>query len=126
MHTVKIAPKLLTEVHDILQPEGQVMLHCYVENMESDCALRIWPSTFLVAENNRIKRRLAFVENMAIYPSWQQLPKGRVHQFTLIFPALPPRVKVFNLYEVIPEPGGFVVENIHRNETDVYHVVIKV
>jgi hypothetical protein len=31
---------------------------------------------------------------------------------------------VFDLVEEIPQPGGFVIKNIRRNETDVYHIDI--
>jgi hypothetical protein len=42
----------------------------------------------------------------------------------LIFAGLSKAVKVFDLVEEIPQPGGFVIKNIRRNETDVYHIDI--
>ena len=45
---------------------------------------------------------------------------GQTINFTLIFSGLPKHCKLFDMVENIPEPGGFVFENIVRNNSDVY------
>jgi hypothetical protein len=37
---------------------------------------------------------------------------------------LPKKCTVFDLIEEIPEPGGFYIPNIQRNNSDVYHLEI--
>ena len=44
--------------------------------------------------------------------------------FTLIFTGLPKDCNYFDLFEKIPEPGGFLVKNIKRNNSDVYFIEI--
>jgi hypothetical protein len=58
-----------------------------------------------------------------MYPHWTHVANGS-HTFTLFFEALPGSCTVFDLMEVIPQEGGFLVQGIVRNETDVYRVEI--
>jgi hypothetical protein len=55
-------------------------------------------------------------------PVWTQIPDGREYAFLLIFSGLPKSCKQFDLVEEIAEPGGFLVRNISRNDTDVYQI----
>ena len=59
--------------------------------------------------------------NITFHPEWMWCTKGQ-HNFTLFFKALPKNCKVFDLFEDIPELGGFVKKNIRRKKSDVYHV----
>ena len=59
-------------------------------------------------------------ENISLYPHWRMVPFGHPHQFTLYFEPLPKSVRVFDLSEIIPEPGGWHFPAIRRNQEDVY------
>ncbi len=79
--------------------------------------IRIWPTTFLVQEDGS-RKKLLHAFNISEYPQWKYAPAG--HEFTLVFEGLDNHCLIFALFEDIPEPGGFHVENIERNKTDVY------
>lgn len=51
--------------------------------------------------------------------------KGQTINFTLVFTGLPKNCIRFNMVEDIQEAGGFVINNIERNKTDVYLIDIK-
>jgi hypothetical protein len=59
-----------------------------------------------------------------IAPEWTYVPEGKTSRFTLIFAPLPKSCEFFDLLEDIPETGGFFIQNIKRNKSDVYHVLI--
>ena len=63
-------------------------------------------------------------ENISVYPIWTRIEGKKKYTFTLFFPALPKLCSSFKLLEDIPESGGFHVDLIPRNKTDVYHVTI--
>ena len=112
--------KLLNQV----QEESQVIVHCtYTGSMNSD-RIRIWASTFLYAKDSSHKSELIHVENITMYPMWMDVANGQTINFTLIFSGLPKHCKLFDMVENIPEPGGFVFENIVRNNSDVYTLEI--
>lgn len=67
---------------------------------------------------------MVHAENISIYPEWQEVLDGSTAYFSLIFTGLPKSCRKFDLYERIPESGGFMVWGIERNETDVYYVII--
>ena len=103
-----------------LQEESQVIVNCkYTGSMNSD-RIRIWASTFLYAKDSSHKSELIHVENIAMYPTWMHVDLFQTVNFTLIFSGLPKHCKLFDMIENIPEPGGFVFENIVRNNSDVY------
>ena len=108
--------KLLNQVLE----ESQVIVHCsYTGSFNSD-RIRIWASTFLYAKDSNHKSELIHVENITMYPMWMDVANGQTINFTLIFSGLPKHCKLFDMVENIPEPGGFVFENIVRNNSDVY------
>jgi hypothetical protein len=86
--------------------------------------VRIWKTTFLVDHHSSAKAQLLHAENITIAPQWMALPKGTNHNFLLVFPSLPKSCKQFDLIEQIPQPGGFEIKNINRNESDIYHINI--
>jgi hypothetical protein len=63
-------------------------------------------------------------ENISIAPEWTYVPEGKSYRFTLIFAPLPKSCEFFDLLEDIPQAGGFFIQNIKRNKSDVYHVKI--
>ena len=84
--------------------------------------IRIWKNTFLIDKASGSRSQLVHVENISIAPMWTQIPDGVTYSFLLIFNALPKSCQFFDLLEDIPQPGGFFIEGIERNQTDVYHI----
>lgn len=116
-----ISPLLKEET--LVEQEKQVIIHCTYKNKENfETLLRIWPSTYLMHEK-KVVSSLLFAENITMFPHWTAVPPFCAYTFSLIFSGLPKACSVFDLVEVIPQPGGFVYEHIERNERDVYHIV---
>jgi hypothetical protein len=105
----------LTQVEE----EGQMLVHVTVRNRE-DMAVRIWPSTFLVDMQQGRRARLLQQFNISLAPDWTFIPGNSRYRFTLVFERLPKDCIMFDLLEIIPEPGGFAWHNILRNQQDVY------
>ena len=111
-------------VKNALNVEKQVIVHCkYIASAEGDL-IRIWPSTFLCANDSTHESELINTQKISIYPNWTLVEGSKEFYFTLIFSGLPKSCKSFNLIEKIPEPGGFLIKNISRNNLDVYNVEI--
>ncbi len=106
-----------TEVQTQVAEEGQTIVHCLCSQ---EAFYRIWPSTFLVEHGSGKKAKLITAFNVTFYPDWT--PKSPGQNFTLIFEGLSKECVVFDLKEIIPQEGGFEVNAIVRNETDVYTV----
>ncbi len=124
----KVKPEVDTEVLASIDPgileEGCVYVHCRCVNRGDDLLVRIWKTTFLIDHHSSAKPQLLHAENITIAPHWVLVPKGTTHNFLLIFGALPKTCTQFDLIEEIPQPGGFEIRNISRNERDVYHINI--
>jgi hypothetical protein len=121
---VKPEVGVMTETQTDVQQESHVYVHCYFNNTFQDMLIRIWRSTFLVDNATGTRSPLVHVENISYAPQWTLIPDRKLFHFLLIFEALPKNCVSFNLIEDIPQPGGFRVENISRNKTDVYHIDI--
>lgn len=98
------------------ETEAQVIVHCALNDDLN--AVRIWPTTYLICAHTGAKSKLIDALNISFYPDWCITPS-----FTLLFESLPKDCKLFHLVEEIPEQGGFEVNNISRNNSDVYRVV---
>ena len=116
---VFIATELLTQIEE----ESQVIVHCHMDCTEYADAARIWPSTFIIDNQNGIECQLVHAEGITMYPNWTHIAQGSSLHFTLFFKGLPKSCKSFDLIEIIPQPGGFECRNIPRNNSDVYHVI---
>jgi transposase-like protein len=104
-----------------IKEESQVTIHFkYTGSMWGD-KIRIWKSTFLHAKGSSHRSSLVHVENISIHPTWTHVSAGETINFTLIFSGLPKYCEYFDLIEDIPEPGGFIINDIKRNNSDVYH-----
>ena len=114
----------LTVVDTETREESFVYVHCYFHNTWKDMLVRIWKTTYLIDRASGSKSVLVHTENISIAPVWTHIPDGKTYQFLLIFSALPKSCQSFDLLEDISQPGGFFIENISRNETDVYHIDI--
>jgi hypothetical protein len=114
----------LLETDVDVQEDSHVYVHCYFNNPGMDMLIRIWRSTYLVDNGSSHRAKLVHAENISFAPQWTMIPDRKAFRFLLIFEGLPKSCVTFNLVEDIPQAGGFFVENIPRNETDVYHVDI--
>jgi hypothetical protein len=103
------------------EEQGIVIVHC---RFEGEGAIRIWRSTYLNDCGGSHRSRLLHAENISLYPYWTPVTSGG-HTFTLYFESLPAACKTFDLKEVIPQEGGFLVKGISRNEMDIYKVGIE-
>lgn len=112
-----IVPAELTEVVE----ERQVVVHCTVrrEGASAGTLIRIWPTTFLVQQDGS-RKKLMYFDKISPFPIW--MPVRLPHTFTLVFEGLDDDCGIFDLFEEIPQSGGFHVRDIRRNGTDVYHV----
>ncbi len=120
---VKLEDKLMDEILSQIQEEGMVIVHC-TYNAEIDGGIRIWNSTFLIDKASGDRSTMHHAENITIAPEWTYVPEGKTYRFSLIFAPLPKSCEFFDLLEDIPQVGGFFVQNIKRNKSDVYHVTI--
>ena len=120
---VKIHKKLKDEILSQIHEEGMVIVHC-TYHAEIDGGIRIWNSTFLIDKASGDRSPMHHAENISIAPVWTYVPEGKTYRFTLIFAPLPKSCDFFDLLEDIPQAGGFFIQNIKRNKSDVYHVKI--
>lgn len=105
-----------------LQPDAERHTVVHVTLPELTLA-RIWPTTFLVQDDGT-RKALLHAFGITQYPQWKLFFPGE--RFTLVFEGLDKRCLLFDLLEDIPEPGGFHIENIERNRSDVYEVLMEV
>jgi hypothetical protein len=110
--------KALSEV------EKQVIVHCYIKPSPMVTAIRIWNSTYLRDKDSSFKSKLLSAFNITVYPTWMAVNPNKGTKFTLVFSALPKSCKGFDLFEDIPQGGGFYTSLISRNKSDVYSVNI--
>lgn len=120
----EVDDKILASIEPSTMEDSFVYVHCYFDNVWKDALIRIWKTTFLVDHSSGVKVSLVHAENISIAPLWTVVTDNKVHTFILIFSALPKSCKQFDLREEIPQPGGFHIKNIQRNERDVYHVTM--
>jgi hypothetical protein len=120
---IKLDKKLREEILSQVHEEGMVIVHCtYLAEVAG--AIRIWNSTVLIDLQSGSRSKLLHAENITIAPVWMEVPPGSTVRFTLIFAPLPKTCETFDLYEDIPQPGGFLIKAIRRNKSDVYNVTI--
>jgi hypothetical protein len=112
------ASKVLVETN-----ERQTIVHCK-HFLNAGDGIRIWKTTFLIEKPSGTKRKLIHAENITMHPTWTVMDKDGNYPFTLYFEGLSKGCTEFDLAEIIPQPGGFIVGGIHRNQADVYNVII--
>jgi hypothetical protein len=121
---IEIDKKILKEAKRQFQFERQVIVHCSFLPGKYGTTMRIWRSTFLRDQESPHKSKLLNAFNITFFPEWKDIPGGKAAKFILIFSALPRRCKSFDLFEDIPELGGFYSKPLSRNKTDVYFIDI--
>lgn len=114
----------LTRIDASTLEDSFVYVHCYFQNKWENMLIRIWKTTFLADNSSGTRSKLIHAENISMAPAWTRIPDKLEYSFLLIFSGLPKACKQFDLVEDIKEPGGFFVQGISRNETDVYHINI--
>lgn len=119
---ISIDAELKVAIKTLVEEESQVIIHLHLHFSHSS-TIRIWKSTFLIPHNNGKKINLVHADNISFYPKWTICRKGET-VCTLVFKGLPKDCTVFDLVEEIPEPGGFYIPNIQRNNSGVYHLEI--
>ena len=117
--------EVLTNIDPSTLDDSFVYVHCNFHNLWKDMLIRIWKTTFLVDTASSVRSKLVHAENISMAPVWTQIPDGGNYSFLLIFSGLPKSCKQFDLVEEISQPGGFFIENIPRNDSDVYHLDLK-
>ena len=116
--------EILAAIDTAVLEDSFVYVHCHYDNPPEGSLIRIWQTTFLVDLASGTKSKLVHAENISLAPQWTMIPGSGVFSFLLVFEALPKSCTLFDLFEEIPQPGGFHVKNIHRNQRDVYHINI--
>ena len=119
---VEIDPSITESLKSETEPESQVIVHFSYTGESYVSPIRIWRSTYLIPAESSHKSRLLHFENISEYPTWTYVMYKKTLHFTLIFEGLPRNCRVFTLHEQIPETGGFLIENIARNTSDVYYI----
>lgn len=120
---VKLDKRMKDELLTEMPEEGTVIVHCSF-TATFEIGIRIWNSTFLIDKKSGNRSRMLHALDITIAPEWMLVPEGSTARFTLIFAPLPKSCEFFDLLEDIPESGGFFIQNIKREKTDVYHVNI--
>lgn len=120
----EIDVEALTSIAPSALEDSFVYVHCYPRNVTQDMLIRIWRTTYLIDKADGTQSKLLHAENISFAPVWTQMPNGTVYSFLLIFEGLPRACQQFDLIEDIPQPGGFEVRSIRRNDSDVYHIDI--
>ncbi len=115
---------VLASIDPLSLDEGYIYVHCHYADAQRDMLIRIWRTTYLFDQHSDACAQLVHAENISYAPVWTWIPDNKPFRFLLIFASLPKSCTVFDLIEQIPQPGGFEVRHIHRNERDVYHVYI--
>ncbi len=125
MEKPRVDSEVLISIDPLTLDDSFVYVHCYFHNSGKDMLIRIWKTTYLIDKVSSARSKLVHAENISLAPVWTRIPDGGRYAFLLIFSGLPKSCKQFNLVEEISQPGGFYLENISRNESDVYHIDLK-
>ena len=122
-----LSPQILTDeavqnlVHEA-DNEAQVTVHLTYQTPEPGSLIRIWPTTYLVPQEDSPSSKLITAIGISYAPNWTLLTEAAPFRFTLVFEGLPKSCTLFHLWEDINQPGGFIIRNIARNQTDIYYL----
>lgn len=119
-----VSTDVLASISSLVLEDSYVYVHCTFDNPGEEMLIRIWRSTFLIDKGSGTRSPLIHAENISFAPQWTWVPPHNTFTFLLIFSSLPKDCVMFDLIEDIPQPGGFFVQNIKRNQQDVYHIRI--
>ncbi|HLP37056.1 hypothetical protein [Lacibacter sp.] len=117
------------ELSTSIEEQGVTLLHCsYIAPPIYLMGgwVCIWPTTYLVNQNNSEQVQLIHAINIPMSPERKFFSRsGERFSFTLIFPKLPDDWPVFNLHEYTADNMGFRIRNIQRNNSGVYRLTIR-
>ncbi len=113
---------VLFSIHPELLNDAYIYVHCHVPRSAAEMLIRIWRTTFLVDRAGGHRAGLVHAENITYAPLWTLVPLKLDYSFLLIFSSLPKNCRQFDLIEELPQPGGFFIPGIVRNDRDVYHI----
>jgi hypothetical protein len=119
-----VDPEVVTSIEPSTLEDSFVYLHCHFSSPHEDFLVRIWRTSYLIDHPSGSKSSLVHAENITFAPVWTQVRATPNYSFLLIFSALPGDCRQFDFKEEIAQAGGFHIEAIQRNETDVYHVFL--
>jgi hypothetical protein len=119
---IELSESAREELTQTAEESGQVVVHVTYEVKMPGEGLRIWPTTYLVPDEQGGKCPLIMFHNISLAPFWTIINKKGPYRFTLYFSALPKGCHLFHLFEDIDQPGRFMILNIRRNNSDVYEV----
>lgn len=120
---VEVETLIATET--VTLEDSHIYVHCEFPIYSPGMLMRIWKTTFLIDRHSSARTQLIHAENISYAPQWSMIPDSGTFSFLLIFSSLPKSCTLFDLVEEIPQPGGFLVQSIVRNSTDVYRIVIE-
>lgn len=121
---IQVDEEILVKAKQETEMEKQVIVHCFLKASPQEMLIRIWNSTYLRDQDSSHKSKLLTAHNITVFPTWMSVKGGKGAKFTLVFSALPKACKTFDLFEDIPQGGGFFSGSISRNKSDVYSVNI--
>ena len=119
---IEVDKQILEKAKTETDTGKQVIVHCLLKS-DYEMNIRIWRSTFLRDKDSSHKSNLLASYNIIEYPNWMSI-NGDEAEFTLVFSSLPKSCNAFDLFEDIPQGGGFYTGLISRNKSDVYSVEI--
>ena len=117
-----VDPDVVTSIEPGTLEDAHVYIHCRFNSGNMEMMVRIWSTTILIDHASSATSGLLHAENISMAPQWTRVPSHTHYSFLLIFAGLPKSCTRFDFKEDIPQPGGFYVAGIPRNETDVYHI----
>lgn len=121
-----IEPDVLSGLKQTLEPEGCTIIHCHYKAPDQFINggwVNIARTTYLINTEDNALLSMFQVYNIPISPARHYFE--RIHQkktFTLFFPALPFFWHSFSIIEMTEEPSPFIVHNLKRNASGVYHI----
>lgn len=119
-----VEPELIAKFARQVEEKAYVIVHLVFKSEMDWYSVRVWPTTYLISGTTQHRSKLMHAENISIAPKWTEIPAGKRHACSLYFEGLPRNVTLFDLAEIIPEPGGFLFKNIMRNKSDVYMIEV--
>ena len=124
----RVDPFVLADLKQTLEPEGCTIIHCHYEAPDQFLNggwVNIARTTYLINVEDHALLPMFQVHDVPISPERHFFE--RIHQkksFTLFFPALPFFWHTFSIIEMTREPSPFIVNDIKRNASGVYHVTL--
>lgn len=122
---VELDAGILESLKTLHQEENQVIVHVHLKIKYPPTRIRIWPNTLLIPQKGGASAKMIQSIGISKAPQWMFINK-KTCVFTLIFEGLAKDCQVFDLVEDIPSPNRFQYMGIVRNQSDAYHLAMRV